>query len=261
MAKPAYEREAKRLSPNDVQSAISYSQSAKIVGRIAEWRDLKTVGLTLRITPRQAVWYLRRRDITLRMGPASEIDLKTARYIADQTRLAAKKNRNLRVFVDTLVGMETDKSRPQDSWSWKMAEEIADDSSAWAQRKRIGDTGFTWTWKALTHHFLEYKKPQLKERYRKQYAHYLELDAFKTIAEKLVCEIKPSDLDHVRDQILIDHAPSAAHRAVQQGKVMLSWAYRYRTAKAGLDEVQSRWWEDRWAFEYHSSLLNTRPSV
>ena len=58
MAKPVYERETKRLSPNDVQSAISYSQSAKIVGRIAEWRDLKTVGLTLRITPRQAVWYV-----------------------------------------------------------------------------------------------------------------------------------------------------------------------------------------------------------
>ena len=90
---------------NDVQSAISYSQSAKIVGRIAEWRDLKTVGLTLRITPRQAVWYIRRRDITLRLGFASEIDLKTARYIAEQTRLAAKKKRDLRVFVETLVGM------------------------------------------------------------------------------------------------------------------------------------------------------------
>jgi hypothetical protein len=73
MAKPVYERGTKRLSPNDVQSAISYSQSAKIVGRIAEWRDLKTVGLTLRITPRQAVWYVRRRDITLRLGFSQQI--------------------------------------------------------------------------------------------------------------------------------------------------------------------------------------------
>ena len=109
MTKPVYERETKRFSPNDVQSAISYSQSAKIVGRIAEWRDLKTIGLTLRITPRQVVWYVRRRDITLRLGSASEIDLKTARYIAEQTRLAAKKKRDLRVFVETLVGMEADK--------------------------------------------------------------------------------------------------------------------------------------------------------
>src|SRR5450759_1198373 len=80
-------RETKRLSPNDVQSAISYSQSAKIVGRIAEWRDLKTVGLTLRISPRQAVWYVRRRDITLRLGFASEIDLN--RDSPDDSRIGA----------------------------------------------------------------------------------------------------------------------------------------------------------------------------
>jgi len=260
MAKPVYERETKRLSPNDVQSAISYSQSAKIVGRIAEWRDLKTVGLTLRITPRQAVWYVRRRDITLRLGFASEIDLKTARYIAEQTRLAAKKKRDLRVFVETLVGMESDKDGFRDGWSWKMADEMADNSSALAQRKRIGDTGFTWTWQALTHHFLEYKKPKLKERYREKYAHYLKLDAFKAIEEKLVCELKPADLERVRDQILIDHAPSAAHRAVRQGKEMLSWAWKYRAAKAGLDECQYEWWL-RWSFEYKTKKRRRSPTI
>jgi hypothetical protein len=34
--------------------------------------------------------------------------------------------------------------------------------------------------------FLNYKKPKLKERYREKYARYLELDAFKAIAEKPV---------------------------------------------------------------------------
>lgn len=63
-----YEREAKSLNENDVQSAISYSQSKWIAGKVAEWRDKKTVGLTLRITPGKAVWYIRRREVTLRLG-------------------------------------------------------------------------------------------------------------------------------------------------------------------------------------------------
>ena len=156
--------------------------------------------------------------------------------------------------------MESDKDGFRDGWSWKMADEMADNSSALAQRKRIGDTGFTWTWQALTHHFLEYKKPKLKERYREKYAHYLKLDAFKAIKEKLVCELKPADLERVRDQILIDHAPSAAHRAVRQGKEMLSWAWKYRAAKAGLDECQYEWWL-RWSFEYKTKKRRRSPTI
>lgn len=37
-----YEREVKSLTDNDVDSAISYSQSGAIAGKIAEWRDRKT---------------------------------------------------------------------------------------------------------------------------------------------------------------------------------------------------------------------------
>jgi hypothetical protein len=67
--KPIYEREVKRLTDNDIQSAISYSESKWITGKISEWRDSKTVGLTLRITPGKVVWYIRRRDITVRLVP------------------------------------------------------------------------------------------------------------------------------------------------------------------------------------------------
>lgn len=59
--------------------------------------------LPLCITPGKAVWYVRRREVTLRIGLASEIDLDSARYFAVQTNLAAKRKRNLREFVDTLV--------------------------------------------------------------------------------------------------------------------------------------------------------------
>jgi hypothetical protein len=61
--KPTYEQESRALISNDVQSAISYSKSKWIAGKVAEWRDNKTVGLTLRITPGKAVWYVRRREM------------------------------------------------------------------------------------------------------------------------------------------------------------------------------------------------------
>jgi hypothetical protein len=51
ITKQKYERKSLRFSPNDVDKAISYSKSRAIVGRMAEWRDEKTIGLTLRITP------------------------------------------------------------------------------------------------------------------------------------------------------------------------------------------------------------------
>jgi hypothetical protein len=70
-----YERESRPLSDNDVQSALSYSKSKWIAYKLTEWRDTKTIGLTLRITPAKVVWYVGRREITLRLGLASEICL------------------------------------------------------------------------------------------------------------------------------------------------------------------------------------------
>jgi hypothetical protein len=57
--KTIYERKAVRFRENwDVLPAISYSESGQIKGKVAEWRDTKTVGLTLRITPGKVVWYM-----------------------------------------------------------------------------------------------------------------------------------------------------------------------------------------------------------
>ena len=48
-AKPIGERKALRLVDHDVGGAISYSRSGQIAGKVAEWRDTKTVGLTLHL--------------------------------------------------------------------------------------------------------------------------------------------------------------------------------------------------------------------
>jgi integrase len=259
--KSIYERKSVRFGEWDVQSAISYSRSGHIKGKVAEWRDSNTVGLTLRITPGKAVWYVRRREITLRLGLASEIDLDEARYFAEQTHLAAKRKRNLREFVETLVKLETDPARYRDPrGNAEIADQFADETSLLAYRKRIGDTAITWTWKALTERFLSYQLPKLKAKYRKQYEHYLKLSEFASINEKLVSEIKLRDLERVRDEINLNHAPSAVHRALTQSKRMLTWAWKYHATASGLDEVQAEWWT-RWSFEYSTRERTHTPTI
>lgn len=258
--KTAYERKSLRFSNQDVQSAISYGESKHITGKVAEWRDTKSVGLTLRITPGKVVWYVRRREITLRLGLASEITLDAARYFAEQTHLAAGRKRDLREFVDTLVRLETTAKYNDSLGHAEIADQFADEASLFAYRKRIGDTGITWTWKALTQKFLEYQKPRLKPKYRKQYEHYLTLKEFSSINETLVSEIKLRDLERVRDTIHLNHAPSAVHRSLTQSKRMLGWARRYHATESGLDDVQSEWWS-RWSFEYKTRERTHAPSI
>jgi hypothetical protein len=267
-----YEREVKPLTEFDVNSAISYSGSRAIIGKVAEWRDRKTVSLTIRITPGKAVWYVRRRELTLRLGllasswgfdrrmPQGKLDLETARYIANQIHLAAGRKRNLREFADTLVHLETTSEYEDREGHSKIADRFADESSLWAYRKRVGDTGITWTWKTLTQHFLDYQLPKLKGKYRKQYEHYLRLKQFSFINDKLVSEVRLRDLERLRDDIHLNHAPSAVHRAVSQSKKMLSWAWKYKATQSGLDEVQAEWWT-RWSFEYRTKKRTHAPTI
>jgi integrase len=257
MSKPTYERRVLQLNPKQI---LVHNGGHGRKDLIREYCDTKSIGLTLRVTEGQAVWYLRRRDMTLRLGLSFEIQLWKARYIADHTRLAAQKKRDLRAFVKAMVSSETDPdSETRYIFSSTHADMITDENSEFNKIRRAGLDG-QWTWANLTHHFLNYKKPKLKERYREKYARYLELDAFKAIAGKPLSEIKNGDLERVRDQILIDHAPSAAHRAVQQGKEMLTWAWKYNAAKAGLDECQYKWW-DRWSFEYKTKKRRRSPTI
>lgn len=118
----------------------------------------------------------------------------------------------------------------------------------------------TRTWKALTERFLSYQLPKLKAKYRKQYEHYLRLKEFASVNEKLVSEIKLRDLERVRDDIHLNHAPSAVHRALTQSKRMLTWAWKYHATASGLEEVQAEWW-NRWSFEYKTRERTHAPTI
>jgi hypothetical protein len=265
LAKPTYERRMSfRLPDGVVAAALARSEESDITGKVVEWRDEKAVGLTLRITRRKVVWYVRRREVTLRLGTAADIPLEDARYYADRIRLAAGRHRDLRAFVGALIAYPAPDPRMirDDKFDREMDERYTHGMAQWEKAKMLptGPANPFWTWKELTDNFLKYQKPKLKLKYRKQYEHYLTLKEFEAINGKLVRDIKLRDLERLRDAIHINHAPSAVHRALTQSKRMLSWAWKYRATDSGLEEAQFEWWI-RWSFEYKTRERTHAPTI
>jgi integrase len=269
MAGVHYERSHKRISLHDVSLAISISRTPGSKARIIEWKDTECAGLTLRITKSEASWLIRRRDRTIKIGACKDVPLTTARYITHQTRDAAKRGRDLKVFVDTLLtlrshAMEEPGFRTQaayhDGWDWKTADEIADVNSEMGRRRLKGEVYPAWTWRQLTDKFLEEKLPELKKGYRARYERYLRLPEFDLINDRPVYELSAADLEIVRDRMLAAYETSTVHRAVRQGREMLTWAWNYHPAKAGLDKTQHAWWM-RWTVKYKWKIRHHTPTI
>jgi integrase len=257
--------------------ATLYCLGDQISGKVAEWRIAGVPGLLLRITPGRIVWYIRRRDVSLRIGDLGEVNLDTAKYYALQVDAAAGRGRDLRIFLEYLKACESgvprlpdpyrnDEFVPPDGEPTRnpkfvaCADAFSDASSDWAYRARIGDDGAVWSWRTLTHKWLEYQLPKLKLDYRTQYESYLTLKEFEIVNDKRVKDVKLPHLERLRDTILANRAKSAVHRAVEQSKNMLSWAWKHHATRSGLDEVQSEWWE-RWTFEYRTRERTHAPTI
>ena len=252
----SYSRESRRLTQLDVDRMVALAASENCERGVIEVGDAKTVGLTLRIIPGKAVWYVRRREVTLRLAEAQYVTLEDARYYAEQIRLAAGRGVDLKKFAKVLVAFAPGRNPPNSADMQRIVEHgIAHKEEA----MRVPEPS-TWTWAALTERFLQHNLPKLKEKYRKQYEHYLRLPEFGPMRGKLVAEIKLRDLEKVRDAIFMAHAPSAVHRALTQSKKMLSWAWRFEATKAGLDRVDHEWWL-RWSFEYKTQARTHEPTI
>ena len=265
MARVQYERVKRKLRPEDVDRAIWLSQNPSEKARVIEWADTECIGLVLRITKRDSNWLIRRRDCTIRIGSCNEIGLYLARDIAQKTRDAAKRGRNLKTFVERLV---TFSSAPEgeyrDSWRDKnnleFADTIADEKSDLGRRWLKGEHKLTWTWKNLTDKFLAAKLKTLKKNYQKEYEHYLRLPEFEIIDDILIKDLDIADLEIVRDRMLKTYAISTVSRAVRQAREMLTWAWRYHINASGLKECPWEWWM-RWRVEYTSKVRTRRPTI
>ncbi len=262
---------------HQLAEATLYCLGEQISGKVAEWRIAGVPGLLLRITPGRVVWYIRRRDVSLRIGDLGEVNLETAKYYALQVDTAAGRKRDLRTFLTYLQACENGVPRPPDPYRHDefvppdgeptrnpkfvaCADAFSDENSIWAYRARIGDDGGVWSWKTLTHKWFEERRTELKEDYQSQYERYLTLKEFEIVNDLRVNEVTIRDLERLRDTIDANHAPSAVHRAVTQLKAMMSWAWRYHATKSGLENVQFEWWV-RLSHKYKTRARTHAPTI
>jgi integrase len=262
-----YKRKAFRFNDSVVEQAALLCRDENLGKTVVEWRDVGTVGLTIRITRDKPIWYLRRRETTIRLCDVSHLPLDQARYIAKQVQLAAYMKRDLRDVVNVLLSYadfpdpyatERTRARFDRDTAARLDHGLARLEEV--RKLPVGPAAPFWTWKMLTEKYLAYKKPKLKESYRHEYAHYLELEQYAAINDKMVRDVKLSDLEKLRDAIAVTHAKSAVHRAVTQSKAMLSWAWKFNATASGLEDVQYEWWT-RWSFEYQTNERTRTPSV
>jgi hypothetical protein len=267
MPSPAkYKRKAFRFNDRTVEQAEALSREEGLGRTVVEWRDVGTVGLTLRITRHKAVWFLRRRETTIRLADADRLALDQARYIAKQVQLASSRNRDLRDVVRILTDYADvpDPRAPEGmraherDMPGRMEHGLARLEEA--RRPPVRAEAPFWTWKTLTEKFLAYKKPKLKASYRDDYAHYLQLEQFAAVNGMMVRDVKLRDLEKLRDDIAVKYAKSAVHRAVTQSKAMLTWAWKFHATASGLEDVQYEWWQ-RWSFEYRTNERTRTPTV
>ncbi len=92
------------------------------------------------------------------------------------------------------------------------------------------------------------------------YRHYLELPQFAQIAETQIPNLTLGQPEDVRDCIRKQYSPSTAYRAVQQGKEMLEWAWKFRAGKSGLEDEKYEWWR-RWSVDYKCRERTHVPSI
>ncbi len=254
MSKRDYIRDHLRLTSEHVRRAQTMISAGKVGDSVIEWRDERCMGLVLRITPKAGIWYLRRRDRTIRLGSIDTLSVDDARFQADEARLALKRGKDPRAkarLYESVLAQSGDEGL---AWELSFAAETTpcDDSTRLA-------TG-PWRWREMRDAFLAMKKKKLKANYFSLYARYLEHEAFKTIEGKLVSTLTRGDLEGVRNQILAVNAPSAAYRAVHQGREMLDWAYKHHSGISGLEKFQHPWWQ-MWSVEYETGTRDHVPTL
>lgn len=246
MAGGGYTRERARLTADHVRRARALVAGGRVEGRGVEWGDTACVGLTLRVTPLAATWYLRGRASTVRLGSVDALTVAAAREAATRARLDLKDGRDpkldLKVFEHAMAATGDEEAAADAAWP----EEVAVPSDE--ERRRRGP----WQWHDLVDLFLEHKARTLTPGYVRQYASYLRHPQYDRLRHVLVRDLGPEILQEIRDDIVEANSLSAAARCVRQGREMMEWAWANHSGRSGLSKARDRWpmWRDQWNVTY-----------
>jgi len=252
-----YSRERVRLSPEHVRRGLAMVEAGTVPGRGHEYVCDKRTGLVLRVTPTAATYFLKLESKTLRVGSASKLTLDQARDQAAEAKIATKRGKAPRAYLDAFETLVADGMSDEDAWELASVIENTPDRS---DEEHMAEG--PWRWKDLRKAFFAAKEGSLKKGYFRSYKTYLEYTELNALDNKLISEIVIDDLEGVRDKMLLEtkRKPSAVWRSVQQARHMLTWGWTNHTGKCGLRGTFYPWWS-RWNVEYKSGKKGRTPTL
>ncbi len=206
--------------------------------------DMNEKGLLLRVRGGKADWILKHGGKTRTIGtlgpergdlkPGEIRAIKDARELAQKTRAMLKDGTDPKAF---LTGTTAGKSE--------------EDAKAAAERKTAVEAG-KWTWETLVEKYADgyLSEPRMttrgilkqpSEHTGPEARRYLTIEEAKPLFGKLLSELRPGDLEEVRDACASAGRKTASRQFVAYSKGALSFARKKHSRAAGL-EGAPKWW-------------------
>lgn len=192
-------------------------------------------GLSLRVQGGSASWILKYAGRTKSLGNLGEIrTAKAARELAAQTRALMRAGDDVKTYVRSrqagrdhqkaAAKVATEQARAAGRWTWEdLATQYAD---VYLSSPRMTTRGIL-------------KQPSLTTAAEAR--RYLTMDEAKPLFGRLLSDLRPGDLEEVRDACERAGRKTASRQFVAYSKGALSYARRKHSRSAGL-EGAPRWW-------------------
>lgn len=206
--------------------------------------DMNEKGLLIRVRGGKAEWILRLNKATrtlAALGPErGELKPGEIRVIKDARELAQKTRAMLKDGTD-----------PKAYLTGTAAGKAEEDAAAEAEKRRAIAAG-RWTWESLVEKYADgyLSEPRMTTRgilkqpsvhTAKEARRYLTMAETKPLSGKLLSELRPGDLEDVRDACAEVGRKTASRQFVAYSKGALSFARRKHSRIAGL-EGSPKWW-------------------
>ncbi|BDA84549.1 hypothetical protein Sa4125_20910 [Aureimonas sp. SA4125] len=195
--------------------------------------DVVEKGLILRVQSGSAGWVLKWNGKTRSLGKLDDVkSAKAAREAAQKVRALLKDGTDPAAFL-----------------TGKAAGKVEAEAFAEAERRTAIASG-RWTWETLAERYVSYlSEPRMTSRgivkppspaTANEARRYLGMDATAPLRGRLVSDLRPGDLEDVRDSALA-LSKSASRQFVAYSKAALSFARRKHSRASGL-EGSPKWW-------------------
>lgn len=224
------------IGPAEVQEARAAAEARSYTsGNPLIIADNISRGLSLRVQGGSASWILKFAGRTKSLGNLAEIrTAKAARELAGQTRALMRDGDDVRTYVRTRQAgkdhdkakakIATEQARAAGRWTWEdLATQYAD---VYLSNARMTTRGIV-------------KQPSLSTAAEAR--RYLMMTEAKPLFGRLLSELRPGDLEEVRDACEKSGRKTASRQFVAYAKGALSFARKKHSRSAGL-EGAPKWW-------------------